>query len=177
MKSLIFGLVLTLASVSAAAEPGFSFILSDATGQTIPAGKYYWFHIENGIPTITTIVTRPFTTKPDDPDDPDDPPIDDVAKQVKDLFEAVTLDGDKKVTAGKISGLCDLLLAQIEAGTVKDVVVLRKDVNAIVPVLTLMGKAPAWKPFTDGISAMMASANFQTCVGILKAVSATLKKA
>lgn len=178
MKSLVFGLVLTVAGVSAAADANFSFILDNTKGQVLPVGKYYWFHMENGLPVVTEIITKPFTpVEPDDPDDPDDPPVDDTAQRVSDLFAAVTLDPDKKATAGKISGLCDLLLAQIEAGTVKEVAVLRKDVGAIVPVLTLMGKAAAWKPFTDGVTSMTATASFETCVGVLKAVSAVLKKA
>jgi hypothetical protein len=169
VRAVILGLVLTLAGLASAAETSFSFMVNSVTGQVLPAGKYFWIHVENGIPVVTEIVTRPLTN------DPDDPPPDNLNKQVTALLEKVTLDTEKKTTAGKLAGLCDLLLAQIEAGTVKDVATLRKDVGAVVPVLTLMGKAPAWKPFTDGVTAMMANTDFAASVIILKAVTVALK--
>lgn len=172
MRKVIFLLAAILAAGTSHAQTNFSFLVDSKSEQVLPAGRYYWFHFENGMPVTTEIITRPLGgASPVVPP----PPVTDYTAQVTALLAKVTADTDKKVTADKLAGLCDLLLAQVDAKNVKDVAALRKNIKAVVPVLMLMKKDTAWSPFTDGLIVLADAADFDACIRLLRATSAALK--
>jgi len=173
---LVFAALL-LSQPAMAAEPlptdstGAIWIgLNLTTQEQLPAGRYFFLRVD---PATGEYAVTVIDMEGDNPPPP--PPPDDLKKQIDALLAQVT-DAEKVETAGQVAQVYDLLVAQVDAGTITDIETLRKAGSSVTIMLGLLGKGAAWKPFTDGMTALLSGCtDLAKCKQILVVASERLK--
>jgi len=162
-------LLALLATVGQAADLTTLFIGPD--GQPLAQGKYWQVSVGfvNGEPVLTKTVLFEVGSGPIPP-----PPVPDVTSKIKGFLQAVN-DADKAKTSASLG---DTYAAQIrfaESGTIKDVLTLRAIIQGSEAViLSTTGKTAAWKPWTDGMIALVAPMTFADALAAYRIAQAQL---
>lgn len=150
------------------------------TKQALPSGRYLFVQIDtkSGETKTTFIDMDNGGDDPVPPPPPPPPPPDDLAKQIAALVAKVN-DADKKKTAAVVAETYQLLVDQVDAGTIETSETLRAGV-ALVKIQLALSTPPkddAWKPFLEGIAAMLNNcAALPQCTEVLKAAVTVLKE-
>lgn len=167
---LLTALLLTLlATVGQAADLTTLYLGPD--GQPLAQGKYWQVSVGfvNGEPVLTKTVLFEVGSGPIPP-----PPVPDVTAKIKGYLQVVS-DPDKAKTSASLG---DTYAAQIrfaESGTIKDVLVLRAVIQgAEAGILATTGKTAAWKPWTDGMIALVAPMTFADALAAYRIAQAQL---
>jgi len=128
-------------------------------GRVLPPGQYQKAEVgfKDGKPIMTTTIIM--TIGGDTPT----PPPTDIEAKIRSLIDSVTADPDKAKTSNGLAEAYKQVLSLVTAGTIKDVVALRKLTETLIDVAladTKVMKTATWKPFTDGMKSLTLPMDF-----------------
>jgi len=163
MLRAIFACVLALATCGHAAD---TVIYYGPAGEVLAAGKYTRVTISwvNGQAVMTQQVVLdvgggPVPPGPPVPPTPPTPPVDDLAAKITSYLAAV-VDPAKTETQAKLSKGYKGTLTFADAGTITDADSL-KTIQQTVDKQLIGKAAAAWRPWTDGMTALVVSLDLQ----------------
>jgi hypothetical protein len=145
-------------------------------GEILTSGKYTRVTIAwvNGQAVMTQQVVLDIGGGPVPPPPPPPPPVTGIEAKVTALIAGVT-DTDKSTTAGKIGEAYTLAATLGELDPNRDAAKIRGSAEAIIGYyLDSKKKAPAWKPFTDGMVALTAPMNALEVIAAYKLTAGLL---
>lgn len=178
MRRLLALCLLALATCGQAADTTRYY---GPDGTAMQPGKYWsvTVHSDGSQPTVALIVDVGGDVPPPPPPPP--PPPDDVAKKIASYLAAVT-DPDKALVQSKLAAGYKATLTFVDNGTITDAVAL-KTIQQSVDKSLLRGmrindkpadKTAAWKPWTDGMIALVAATDLPTTAAIYRVAQAAL---
>lgn len=158
MLRAIFACVLALATCGHAAD---TVIYYGPAGEVLAAGKYTRVTISwvNGQAVLTQQVVLDIGGGPVPPGPPVPPPIEDMTAKVASYLAAV-VDPAKAETQAKLSKGYKGTLTFADAGTITDADSL-KTIQQTVDKQLIGKAAAAWRPWTDGMTALTVSLDLQ----------------
>lgn len=146
-------------------------------GSALLPGKYWKVVVswKDGQPVTTqTVVLEVGGDTPVPPVPPIPPTPPDVDAKISGFLSAVT-DADKTDTAGKLAAGYAATLKFVDAGTINDVSALKTIQQGVdKSLLAGLKKTDAWKPWTDGMVSLVATADLSQTAAIYRTAQAKL---
>jgi hypothetical protein len=169
MKRIIALVLLACLCGQAAAD---IVMLLDPAGKPVAAGKYRLLAIPADAtkPPVSTVIDVGGTVIPPGP--PPGPPVDDTTAKITGYLAAVTAP-DKAATSAKLVLGYKATIGFADAGTITDAAAL-KTIQQMVDKQLTSKSASAWKPWTDGMTTLVAPMDLPATLAAYKIALATL---
>jgi hypothetical protein len=150
-----------------------SVVYYGPNGKTLEPGVYQRVEVSwiGGQPVLTKTVLFTVGNVPPPPPPPP-PPVTDVASTVAGFLSAVT-DSDKPTMQTKLAKGYAATIQLADAGTISEAAAL-KTVQQMVDKQLVSKAAAAWKPWTDGMTALVAAMDFQATLAAYRIAQAQL---